>query len=290
MSEKNDNKTYRTINFDLLEPHLKLPSGLPLMQLKKQAKKIKNSQNISQSEAIKVMLWGNGLPNVRDYDQAKPILVEDTLGLTPKEMAFIEEDGKVVGITFKDPSDEEGRFLSIKSASKSLYPSKNEDDKEKKHYVKSMVRHLMSVADSQKSKGLFVETIRSILKKVGDEFVTYRNNTTLDTFTDKYQVDFDIEKMLLGTGCSGGTLGLRYALASTYNNTATEETLNKGNLKINFKDYIEDYGEIPQNIDDFIYHFKTVHARCFNFGYLCYNLDEEATKLIKDLITYYQGW
>ena len=49
MSEKNDNKTYRTINFDLLEPHLKLPSGLPLMQLKKQAKKIKNSKRFKAS-------------------------------------------------------------------------------------------------------------------------------------------------------------------------------------------------------------------------------------------------
>ena len=290
MSDNNDKKTYRTISFDLLEPHLKLPSGLPLTQLKKQAKKIKNSQDISLSEAIKIMLWGNGLPTIRDYDQAKPILVEDYLGVPPKEMAFIEEDGDIAGITFKDPSDDKGRFVAIKSASHSLFPDKGEQDKEKKHFVESMVRYLRSVADSSKSKEKFVETIRAILTKVGDEFVIYRNGTTLETFTQKFDVDLDIKKMLLGSGCSGGTLGLRYALASTYNNTYTEEVLNESNLGRNLEDYEERYGSLPTDKEDFLHDFKTVHARCFNFGYLCYNLDEEATKLVKDLITHYQGW
>jgi hypothetical protein len=289
MSETNDKKNYVRIEFAYLEPYLKLPSGLPLTQIKKQAKKIKKAQEISQAEALKIMLWGNGLPSVRDYEQALPILVEETFGITHNQMAFVQEEADIVGISFKDPSDEEGRNLNISTSTISLNNSADDIEKDKQSFVKRMTEYLKSVADGNIANEKFVETIRSILRKVGDDFVYYRKGQTIDTFKSKHDIDFDLEKMLSGGG-SGGILGLKYALASTYNNSATENEINQKNLLGHFQELKESGLAMPENEEDLIHLFGDVRARCYNFGYLCYNLDEEATQLVKDLITYYRGW
>ena len=54
--------SYRTlIEVERLEPYLKFPSGLTINQAKQNAKALKKAQNISQTEAMKIVCWGNGL-------------------------------------------------------------------------------------------------------------------------------------------------------------------------------------------------------------------------------------
>ena len=81
MTTSNEKKSVRTlVPLELLEPLLKFPSGLSVPQAKTNAKQLKKAQGISQSEALKLICWGNGVIDIKDYSQAIEQLIVTTFG------------------------------------------------------------------------------------------------------------------------------------------------------------------------------------------------------------------
>ena len=105
MTTDTDTKTKPTrklLKIERLEPYLKFPSGLSLKQAKQNAKALKKEQGINQSEAMKIICWGNGIIDVRDFSQAIPKLIKHTFGLEHEQFGVFGTEDELQGFWYED--------------------------------------------------------------------------------------------------------------------------------------------------------------------------------------------
>ncbi|MBD1389403.1 hypothetical protein IC617_08190 [Neiella sp. HB171785] len=268
----------RVLTYTDLEPYLKLPSGLALSQAKRQAKELKKAQGMSQTEALRFICWGNGLPSIRDISQGFEDMVQATFGCPSASFGLVLNEGEIDGYVFtlNDGTQRQCRMGFTATEDK----------------VKAATESLVSMLlDLKKSKGAdarFLQALKDIIRFVGTDFLALPNGMTLDDVTSKHELGINLRQLLFGDG-SGGQRTMRYVIASCYNTRATQQYVAEQMILAAGEEH--DLSQVAWDNEDDVYHSVTRHAnQYFSFGAMCWNLDETNKRLIKQLLDNYQGW
>lgn len=259
-----------------LEPYLKFPSGLTVKQAKQNAKALKKAQDISQSEAMKIICWGNGLIDVRDFNQAIPKLIKSTFELEHNEFGVYKTGDTYHGFWYL--SDDEVKAIRIGSGRPNTVESLTE----------RLAEHLTSLKEYRVKKVRFLQAVKDCIRSIGHQFYTTRGNIPLDEVTDLYEIDIYVEKLLFEGGGSSGQATMEYALGSCYNTNDTAREVMQKALEIKYNND----GDSQFDISD-KYQRKSLTTNVSDsrqFGAMCYNLDEHNKDIIKRLLDNYHGW
>ena len=278
-----ENLTAVLIDKPLLEPYLKFPSGLSLKQAKKNAKQLKNAQGIKQSEAMKVICWGNGIVDIKDYSQAFDKLMQATFNREHNEVGLYLDGDYVVGCWWKA---ENGGYQSL--TSKRAYLTNYNHDEEVKRNISNLVLHLTSINEGKQKPAKFLQAVKECIIMLGHDFYRVSGNKSLAEVTDLYEIDIDINKLLFEGGGSGGETLLSYALASCYNTRATAQLVMERAIEIKYiNDEIKSFDisdkEERSDLCDYASEYR-------HFGAMCYNLDQHSKRIVKGLLDNYHGW
>ena len=272
------------ITKELLEPFLKFPSGLSVKKAKQNAKTLGEVQKISQSEALKLICWGNGIINVIDFDQAFDELLLATFGRIHEELGFMKQNGQIVGCWWT--SSEDSNYHATQSSPIS--------DIEYNH-VKQSVRYLNQLIEfitKEKAQKLktdrFLLAVKDCIELLGDSFYRTLNDIPLSEVTDLEHISIDIEQLLFEGNGSSSTKLMSYALSSCYNSRGTAKILMKNSLENKYKHDQRSKFDIS-NKDDRT-SLSEFASEYFQFGAMCYNLDKSNKDIIKRLLDNYQGW
>lgn len=251
-----DTKLYR-FTVEELEPFLCLPSGLPLTKAKQRAKQLKKAQDLSQSEALKIICWGNGLPTIRDFSQAQDKLeFIGAPGRTLESLAKLFEDGEQTGYAFRD-TDENWMLLKSNISSESL---------------EDVVEMFVATHSEKKKRECFIQAILTAGEKFNDSSITLSDR--VDGDVELSDIDVDLEKLLKGRDYTP----LRYAIASAFNAAATQR-------------YIVEASAIAAELDSDTVEKVGDHTfKYYSFGAACFNLDKSNKRLVTDILNCYSGW
>jgi hypothetical protein len=259
-----------------LEPYLKFPSGLTVKQAKQNAKALKKLQDISQSEAMKIICWGNGLIDVRDFSQAIPKLIKSTFELEHNEFGVYKTDENYHGFWYM--SDDEVKVIRIGSAKPNTVESLTE----------RLTEHLASLKEYKVKKVRFLQAVKDCIRSIGHQFYTTRNNIPLDNVIDLYEIDIDVKKLLFEGGGSSGQATMEYALGSCYNTNYTAREIMQKALEVKYSNDGDSQFDISDNHQRRELTGFTSDSR--QFGAICYNLDASNKDIIKRLLDNYHGW
>lgn len=287
MTTEPPKKSYRTlIEVERLEPYLKFPSGLTIKQAKQNAKALKKAQNISQTEAMKIVCWGNGLIDVKDYSQSIDKLVSNTFGRSSKSFGFIKKAEQIQGVWWYKNDDDTENYESIVTSTTSL--SRYNEDKEANHFITSLVEHLNNENEQENKQARFLQAVRDCITFLGHDFYRIYGGKSLAGIESIHDLDINVEKLLFDGSGSGGSVLMSYALASCYNTSYTARLLMQEALEIKFKNDEQGQFDISNKED------RESLASCVNdyqeFGSMCYNLDKSNKDIIKRLLDNYHGW
>lgn len=253
-----DTKLYR-FTVEELEPFLCLPSGLPLTKAKQRAKELKKAQDLSQSEALKIICWGNGLPTVRDFSQGQDKLeFIGVPGSTIASFAKLYEDGEQTGYAFKG-ADDNWMLLNTQVSEKGL--------------ERAVEMFVMTKAEP-KQRRRFIQSILAAGDKFNDGSIKLKDGVGRDGDIQLYDIQVDLKRLLGGDGFTP----LRYAIASAYNTEATQT-------------YILEASAIAAELDnDTVQKIGEHTFQYYSFGAACFNLDKENKQLVTDILNCYSGW
>jgi len=252
-----DNTKLYRFTVEELEPFLCLPSGLPLTKAKQRAKELKKAQDLSQSEALKIICWGNGLPTVRDFSQAqKKLEFIGAPGCTSESFVKLFEDGEQTGYAFRDP-DDNWMLLNTNITERSL---------------DGAIEMFVATQAEAKKRQRFIQAILTAGEKFNDGSITLSNR--VDGDIELHNIDVDLEQLLKGADFTP----LRYAIASAYNTAETQRFIVEASARAAEldKDTIRELGEHV-----YVY---------YSFGAACFNLDKGNKQLVSDILNCYAGW
>ncbi|AFV87772.1 MULTISPECIES: hypothetical protein [Alteromonas] len=280
MTTDTDTKTKPTrklLKIERLEPYLKFPSGLSLKQAKQNAKALKKEQGINQSEAMKIICWGNGIIDVRDFSQAIPKLIKHTFGLEHEQFGVFGTEDELQGFWYEDNG--EIRAISVSRGWQSNTPEFLTDE---------LANHLLSLKEEKLKEQRFLAAVKDCINSIGHKFYRTLNDIPLDDVTDKHHIRIDVDKLLFGAGGGSGQAVMEYVLASCYNTTDTASSIMQKALEIKFKRDEEKHFDISdeydrQRLSDYV-------SRHRNFGSICSTLDDHNKDIVKRLIDNYHGW
>ncbi|MBE1299792.1 MAG: hypothetical protein GJ680_07785 [Alteromonadaceae bacterium] len=263
----------KSIPFSLFEPHLKLPSGLSIKRSKELAKDIKRKQGVSLNEALKFVIWGNGITGASDLSQAYPEIFEKQFKIPFSQVGLLKAD-QIIGFVYYSLNNErlmrcEGFFA-------------NEVDA-----IEDMVVLLSQEASDKGREARFVAAIRDCLEFVGTDFVDFTPGVTLDSFSSKRDFQIDLEKLLSGGHGSSSMVVMRYLLGSLYNG----EALDGLKLQAQIERFAESETYSP-TLDEVIQSGRLQYfgSKARNPGALAWALDQNCRDIAIRLIENYGGW
>lgn len=263
---------YILLDQEYLEPYLKLPSGLPLVQAKQNAKLLKKSQNISHAEALKIVCWGNGLTDVRDFSQAIPLLIRSTFGLSHDEFGLIRHGNEFTGYW-------------IKQEQWSTYPGCC--PQEYKEAAKELMAQISENKNYKNKSAKFLKAVKDCIKFLGDGFYTTKNRIPISEVTEASQIEIDLDKLLKLKG-SDGENTMAYILASCYNYRYTAAVIAGHSLLSYSKRRSDTCFNIAKKSD------RDSLASCYydfaQFGLISSILDENNKRIVSELLLNYEGW
>jgi len=252
-----DNTKLYRFTVEELEPFLCLPSGLPLTKAKQRAKELKKAQGLSQSEALKIICWGNGLPTIRDFSQAHNKLeFIGAPGSSLDSVAKLFEDGEQTGYAFRG-SDDDWLLLNADVSNRSLA---------------DVVEMFVSGKAESNKRERFIQAILTAGEKFNDGSIILSNR--VDGDIKLHNIDVDLEKLLRGPDFTP----LRYAIASAYNTAATQRFIVEASARAAELDEAT-----IERVGDHVYKY-------YSFGAACFNLDKSNKRLVTDILNCYSGW
>lgn len=269
------NHKYFTLKTEHLEPYLKFPSGLSLKQAKQNAKAIKKAQSITQSEALKLICWGNGLPDVKDFEQAIPRIIHSTFGKSHDNFGIIQAEDKWVGFWYTEED-------LIKSIRVSGITSTIES------MTSELVKHLTTLKESPLKQRKFLSAVKKCIEFLGHNFYTTSDNIPLSKVTSIHEIYIDLDDLLFAGGGSGGETLMSYVLASCYDSRGTAKLLMERAIDIKFRNDGQAKFDISNQHDRA--ELAEYASEYRQFGAMCYNLDKKNKAIVKDLLDNYQGW
>lgn len=266
-----------------LEPYLKFPSGLSIQQAKNNAKALKKAQGITQSEALKIICWGNGIVDVRDYSQAFDQIVFSTLGRKYDEIGLTQKGEEIVGCWW---STGDGNHKTLENISQSLTGYNYEE--EVSNNVMSLVRVLTSEKEQQYKPKLFLKAVIDCIEFLEHDFYNLPRGRSLKNLDNINELNIDLDRLLFECDDSSGAEIMSYILASCYNASGAARRLMENSLD-----------EKHQSDRVTMFDISDVNARksladyaddnC-HFGAMCRHLDNDNKDIVKRLLDNYQGW
>lgn len=181
--------TRRLLKVERLEPYLKFPSGLSFKQAKQNAKALKKEQSISQSEAMKIFCWGNGLIDVRDFAQTIPKLIKHTFGLEHDQFGVFGTEDELQGFWYMDNGE-----ISAITVSRGWQGNTPE------FLTEELAKHLLSLKEEKLKEQRFLVAVKDCIKSIGHKFYHTLNDVALEDVKDKHHIKIDVEKLLFGAG------------------------------------------------------------------------------------------
>lgn len=275
--------TKSLIDPNLLKKFLIFPSGLTLEQAKQKAKTLKKAQNISQSEAMKYICWGNGLADIRDFSQAIPALIKNTFDLTIDEFGVLEFNNVVHGYWLKEKGQLE--FMRTRSRAKANISE-----------VISQLAEYLIVKRKNKNKAKnFLEAVKDCIYFLDHDFYSIKESKPIELVTSIHEIKIDLEALLFGKSESKSYMIMSTFLASCYNNNETARLLMSHSLYVTY----ELQKEVNSSCDKCTYDIAdestrrelSVNSKSYALlGGAFLSLDKSNKNIIKRLLNNYHGW
>lgn len=254
-----DNTKLYPCTIEELEPFLCLPSGLPLLKAKQRAKELKKAQGLTQSEALKIICWGNGLPTVRDFSQAlEELEFIGAPGTNLSSFAKLYENDEQTGYAFKGTND---KWMLLNTR---IYEGS----------LKFAVEMFVATKNEPAKKRQFIQSILDAGEKFNDGSIKLKDHVDSSSDIGLYDINVDIDKLLQGDGFTP----LRYAVASAYNTAATQRFIVEASARAAKLDK-----EMVEKVGDHVYEY-------YSFGAACFNLDTQNKQLVTNILNCYTGW
>ena len=269
--------TRRLLKVERLEPYLKFPSGLSLKQAKQNAKVLKKEQNISHSDAMKIICWGNGIIDVRDLSQAIPKLIKHTFGLEHDQFGVFGTDDELLGFWYIENED-----------INAIRVSRGWQGNTPEFLAEELAKHLLSLKEEAFKEERFLVALKDCIRSIGHKFYRTLNDIPLDDVTDKHHIRIDVDKLLFGAGGGSGQAVMEYVLASCYNTFDTSSSIMQKALETKFKNDEETNFDISEEYDR--QSLTKYVSKNRSFGAICSTLDAHNKDIVKRLIDNYHGW
>ncbi|TMO83076.1 hypothetical protein [Pseudoalteromonas spongiae] len=257
---------------EYLVPYLKLPSGLPLEQAKKNAKQLKKLQNISHAEALKIICWGNGLIGIKDFSQAIPLLINSSFGLKYDEFGLVRHGKEYLGYWIKDEQWSTDPGCGTSDCGEAL---------------SNLIAQLRTYSIDKAKPSKFLRAVKDCISFLGGQFYKTENDIPLSDVKDVTQIEIDIEKLLNQRGSSGEDI-MAYILASCYRYRLTAAHIARQSLISNCQNTND--GRLSTS-EESAQDALVNHSPEFQqFGRMCRYLDNNNKRIVSDLLLNYQGW
>jgi len=269
--------TLRLLKLERLEPYLKFPSGLSLKQAKQNATALKKEQGISHSEALKIICWGNGIIDVRDFSQAIPKLIKHTFDLEHDQLGVFGTDAELQGYWFMHNDELLAYSFSIDSEANTP-----------EILTEQLTEHLLSLKEEKLKKERFLTAVKDCIHSIGHKFYSTPNDIPLKDVTDKRHIKIDIDKLLFGAGGGSGQATMEYVLASCYNTFDTSSSIMQ--KAIEMKHVYDEMSVFDISDEDDRKSLAEYVSENRAFGAICSNLDKKNKDIVKRLIDNYHGW
>lgn len=260
-----------------LKDFLVFPSGLTLEQAKQNAKTLKKTQGITQSEAMVYICWGNGITDIRDYSQAVPSLIKSTFDLSIDEFGLIEAEDVIHGYWWIE--EEKLEFMTTRARSKSNGSV----------VIRLLAERLIAKKKHKKKARNFLKAAKECISFLNHDFYSIRNNKPIEQVTDINEISIDLHTLLFGNKFSSNSKAIMSALlASFYNKNETARLLMAHSLYVtheNGKKSTYDISDKSERLEL----ADTNHSYALLGGSFL-TLDKSNKNIVKRLLDNYHGW